>query len=51
MPAFRIRTWDDFDEVVPQIQEHPGPVICEVFMHLEQIFVTKLSLAIQPEGP
>ena len=50
MPAFQIRTWDDFDAVLPQVQAAGGPVICEVFMHPEQLFVPKLSLAIQEDG-
>ncbi len=47
---FQIRTWEDFDAVIPQVQAHDGPVICEVFMHPEQLFVPKLSLAIQADG-
>ena len=50
IPAFQIRTWEDFDTVIPQVQEHNGPVICEVFMHPKQLFVPKLSLAIQEDG-
>ena len=50
LPSFRIRTWDDFDAVIPQVQAHDGPLICEVFMHPEQLFVPKLSLAIQEDG-
>jgi acetolactate synthase-1/2/3 large subunit len=50
IPAFQIRTWEDFDTVIPQVQEYNGPVICEVFMHPKQLFVPKLSLAIQNDG-
>lgn len=50
VPAYQIRTWDDFDRVLPQVQAHDGPVICEVFMDPEQLFVPKLSLAIQEDG-
>lgn len=50
MPSFRIRTWEDFDKVMPQVQEHNGPLICEVFMHPQQLFVPKLSVAIQKDG-
>jgi acetolactate synthase-1/2/3 large subunit len=50
IPAFQIRTWDDFDAVLPQVQAIDGPVICEVFMYPEQLFVPKLSLAIQEDG-
>ena len=47
---YRIRTWADFDEVIPQLQADNEPVICEVFMHPQQLFVPKLSLAIQKDG-
>ncbi|SMP24558.1 thiamine pyrophosphate-binding protein [Flavobacterium hercynium] len=50
MPSFQIRSWEDFDIVVPQVQEISGPVICEVFMHPYQLFVPKLGLAIQSDG-
>ena len=50
VPAYQIRTWEDFDTVLPQVQAHDGPVICEVFMHPEQLFVPKLSLAVQADG-
>ena len=50
MPAFQIRTWEDFDAVIPQVQSHRGPLVCEVFMHPEQTFVPKLSLAVQEDG-
>ncbi len=49
-PSFRIRAWADLDQVMPKVQEHAGPVICEVFMHPEQLFVPKLSLAPQKDG-
>lgn len=48
--AFQIHTWDDFDAVVPQVQAATGPVICEVFMDPQQMFLPKLSLAIRPDG-
>lgn len=50
IPSFQIRTWDDFDIVIPQVQNAEGPVICEIFMHPYQMFVPKLSLAIQKDG-
>jgi acetolactate synthase-1/2/3 large subunit len=50
LPAWQIRTWADFDRVLPQLQNHPGPAVCEVFMHPEQPFVPKLSLALQKDG-
>ncbi len=50
IPAYQIRTWEDFDRVVPEVQAATGPVICEVFMHPEQLFLPKLSLAPQKDG-
>jgi acetolactate synthase-1/2/3 large subunit len=48
--SFQIRTWEDFDQIIPQVQAYEGTVICEVFMHPHQLFVPKLSLAIQKDG-
>jgi acetolactate synthase-1/2/3 large subunit len=48
--AFQIRDWNDFDTVLPQVQAAEGPVICEVFMHPQQLFVPKLSLAARADG-
>lgn len=50
IPAFQIRTWDDFEAVIPQVQAAAGPVICEIFMHPQQMFLPKLSLASRPDG-
>jgi acetolactate synthase-1/2/3 large subunit len=50
MPAYQIRTWEDFDRVLPLVQAEAGPVICEVFMDPQQLFVPKLSVAIMPDG-
>ena len=50
MPSFQIRTWEDFDKVIPEFQALTGPAICEVFMHPDQFFYPKLSLAIQKDG-
>jgi acetolactate synthase-1/2/3 large subunit len=50
IPAWQIRTWEDFDRVIPQFQACAGPAICEVFMHPEQLFVPKLSLAVRNDG-
>ncbi len=49
-PSWQIRTWEDFDRVMPLLQRHEGPGICEVFMYPEQLFVPKLSLAMQKDG-
>ena len=50
LPSFKIKTWKDFDKVIPEVQNFKGSLICEVFMHPQQLFVPKLSLAIQEDG-
>jgi acetolactate synthase-1/2/3 large subunit len=50
LPVWKIRTWADFDRFIPEVQAHEGPCIVEVFMHPEQPFFPKLSLAVQKDG-
>jgi acetolactate synthase-1/2/3 large subunit len=50
LPAWQIRSWEDFEKVIPEFQNHQGPAVCEVFMHPEQPFVPKLALAVQKDG-
>lgn len=50
IPAFQIRHWDECDETLVKVQEATGPVICEVFMHPEQLFSPKLSLVAKVDG-
>jgi len=50
IPAYQIRTWEDFDTIIPQVLDHKGPLICEVFMHPEQMFFPKLAVAVQKDG-
>ena len=50
LPAWTIRTWEDFDEVIPEVSAYDGPCVIEVFMHPEQWFFPKLSLAMQKDG-
>lgn len=50
MPAFQIRNWDECDETLAKVQAATGPVICEVFMHPEQLFTPKLSLVSKEDG-
>jgi acetolactate synthase-1/2/3 large subunit len=50
LPAWQIRTWDDFDRVLPQAQAHAGPCIVEIFMHPEQYFHPKLSVMKRADG-
>ena len=47
---YSIKTWDDFENVVPEVQREKGPVICDVFMDPEQFFYPKLSLAVGNDG-
>jgi acetolactate synthase-1/2/3 large subunit len=48
--SFQIRSWEDFNQVIPIVLAADYPLICEVFMHPEQPFHPKLGLAIQPDG-
>lgn len=50
LPYFSIRTWEDFDRVIPLVQAATGPVLCEVYMDPEQYFFPKLGLAVNPDG-
>ena len=50
IPAFMIKTWDDFDKIIPEVQAIAGPVMCEIMMDPEQLFLPKLSLAPQKDG-
>jgi acetolactate synthase-1/2/3 large subunit len=48
--AFKVRTWEDFDVQIPIFLNADGPAICEVFMHPEQFFHPKLSVAPRSDG-
>ena len=50
IPAFQIRNWGECDNVLAQVQAIDGPVICEIFMHPEQLFSPKLSVVVKPDG-
>lgn len=50
IPAFQIRQWDEVDATLAAVQAATGPVICEVFMHPEQLFSPKLSLVAREDG-
>jgi len=50
IPAFQIRKWEECDETLAKVQAATGPVICEVFMHPEQLFTPKLSLVSKEDG-
>ena len=47
---YSIKTWGDFEGVVPKVQEENGPVICDIFMDPEQFSHPKLSLAVADDG-
>lgn len=50
IPAYQIRNWVECDETLAKVQAATGPVICEVFMHPEQLFTPKLSLVSKEDG-
>jgi acetolactate synthase I/II/III large subunit len=50
IPAYQIRRWDECDATLAAVQDATGPVICEVFMHPEQLFSPKLSLVAKEDG-
>lgn len=50
IPSYQIKTWEDFDRIIPEMQTYNGPIICEVFMHPQQMFVPKLGVSIQEDG-
>jgi len=50
LPTFQINNWEECDSVLEKIQAAKGPLICEVFMHSEQLFCPKLSLVVREDG-
>lgn len=50
IPAYQIHSWDECDSTLTAVQAATGPVICEVFMHPEQLFSPKLSLVAMEDG-
>lgn len=38
-----VRTWDDFDRVIPAMLAHPGPFLAQVHIDPEQEFVPRLK--------
>jgi len=46
----QIRSWEDFDKYIPEVQAYNGPIVCEVFMHPQQMFYPKLGVAVQKDG-
>lgn len=50
IPSYQIRTWEDCHKYIPEVQQHDGPVICEVFMHPMQPFFPKLGMRVKEDG-
>jgi acetolactate synthase-1/2/3 large subunit len=50
IPSYQIRTWEDCDKFLPEVQNATGPVICEVFMHPKQLFSPKLGMQMRDDG-
>jgi acetolactate synthase-1/2/3 large subunit len=50
LPTFQINHWEECDAVLEAVQLAEGPLICEVFMHPEQLFSPKLSLVVKEDG-
>ena len=50
IPSFQIRNWEECDATLAKVQATHGPVICEVFMHPEQLFTPKLSVVVKADG-
>jgi len=48
--SYQIRTWENCDSILEEIQNEVGPIICEVFMHPNQLFSPKLGWSIQKDG-
>lgn len=50
IPAYQIRNWDECDATLATVQATTGPVICEVFMHPQQLFAPKLGVVARADG-
>lgn len=50
MPSYQIRGWEECDATLAAVQAATGPVICEVFMHPQQLFSPKLGLVARADG-
>lgn len=48
--AVQIRTWEDFERVMPWFMGSDGPALCEVFIDPEQQFVPKLNPVRREDG-
>jgi acetolactate synthase-1/2/3 large subunit len=50
LATYQIHAWEECDSILKQVQAAEGPLICEVFMHSEQLFYPKLSLVAKEDG-
>lgn len=50
IPAYQIHGWDECDATLAAVQAATGPVICEVFMHPQQLFSPKLGVVARADG-
>lgn len=50
IPAYQIRHWEECDATLAAVQAATGPVICEVFMHPQQLFSPKLGVVARADG-
>jgi acetolactate synthase-1/2/3 large subunit len=48
--TFSIKSLKEAEDVIPQVLEADGPVLCEVFIHSMQLLVPKTSFNINPDG-
>jgi len=48
--TYGIHSLSDAADVIPQVLNEDGPVLCEVFIHPMQLLVPKTSFNINPDG-
>jgi acetolactate synthase-1/2/3 large subunit len=47
---YSIKSWKDFNKIIPNIKKTKGPFICDVFMDPEQNFYPKLGLELAADN-
>jgi len=47
---YSIKSWENFDKIIPKIKKIKGPFICDVFMDPEQNFYPKLGLTLAADN-
>jgi acetolactate synthase-1/2/3 large subunit len=50
IPTYQIRTWEDCEKILPEVQSAETTVICEVFMDPTQLFSPKLNSVLRDDG-